>query len=324
MISRRAWLAGAVASTAALARRADAQAYPSRVIKMIVPFAPGGPADTMARLAAQQLSTRLGQSVIIDNRGGAGGTIAAKAAAGAEPDGYTLMFGNTATFSVGPAVYTNIGYDPIKNFAPIALFSVSTNLLVTDPKLPVQSVAELIAYAKANPGKVNFGSAGAGTVSHITGEYFARSAGITLMHIPYKGTGPALSDLLGGHIPTAFAPVPATHANVAAGLLRALAVTSTTRSSLLPDVPTMIEAGLPGFDASLYYGLVAPAGTPRPVIDRLNRELRAALASDEVKKQLGLDGTEITPGTPDEYAEFIDKDERKWSGLVKASGVEQE
>src|SRR5215212_2310613 len=153
MINRRAWLAGAVASSAGLTRRAHAQTYPSRVIKMIVPFAPGGPADTMARLAAQQLSTRLGQSVIIDNRGGAGGTIAAKAAAGAEPDGYTLMFGNTATFAVGPAVYANIGYDPLKNFAPIALFSTSTNLLVTDPKLPVRSVPELIAYAKTNPGK---------------------------------------------------------------------------------------------------------------------------------------------------------------------------
>src|SRR6266853_1862826 len=165
---------------------------------------------------------------------------------------------------------------------------------------------------------------GAGTASHITGEYFARSAGIALVHIPYKGTGPALTDLLGGHIPMAFAPIPASHANVSAGTLRALAVTSTTRSNLLPDVPTMVEAGLPGFDASLYYGLVAPAGTPRPVIDKLNKTLQAALVSDEVKKQLGLDGTEITPGTPEDYAAFIDKDEKKWLELVKASGVEQE
>ena len=158
----------------------------------------------------------------------------------------------------------------------------------------------------------------------ITGEYFARSAGITLVHIPYKGTGPALTDLLGGHIPMAFAPIPASHANVSAGMLRALAVTSKTRSSLLPDVPTISESGLPGFEASLYYGLVAPAGTPRPVIDKLNKELRAALASDEVKKQQGLDGTEITPGTPEDYADFINRDEKKWSQLVKASGVEQE
>jgi hypothetical protein len=170
--------------------------------------------------------------------------------------------------------------------------------LVVHPSFPARTVAELITYARANPGKINFGSAGVGTVGHITGEYFARSAGIRLVHIPYKGASPALSDLLGGHIPMAFAPIPATHANISAGLLRALAVTSKARNSLLPDVPTMIEAGLPFFDASLYYGLVAPAGTPRPIIDRLNEQLRAALASDEVKKQLGLDGTEITPGSP--------------------------
>ena len=198
------------------------------------------------------------------------------------------------------------------------------NSLVVHPSFPAKSVAELVAYAKANPDKVNFGSAGAGTASHITGEYFARAAGIKLVHIPYKGTGPALTDLLGGHIPMAFAPIPASHPNVSAGKLRALAVTSITRSSLLPDVPTMIEAGLSSFDASLYYGLVAPSGTPRPIVDKLNKALRDALGSDEVKKQLGNDGTEITPGTPEDYAGFIDKDEKKWSQLVKASGVEQE
>jgi tripartite-type tricarboxylate transporter receptor subunit TctC len=196
--------------------------------------------------------------------------------------------------------------------------------LVVHPSFPAKSVAELIAYAKANPGKVNFGSAGVGSVNHITGEYFARSAGITLVHIPYKGTGPALTDLLGGHIPMALAPIPPVHASVSAGLLRALAVTGKSRSSLMPDVPTIAEAGLSGFEASLYYGLVAPAGTPRPIIDKLNTELRAALASDEVKKQLAQDGTEIMPCTPEDYADFIDKDEKKWSGLVKASGVEQE
>jgi tripartite-type tricarboxylate transporter receptor subunit TctC len=198
------------------------------------------------------------------------------------------------------------------------------NSLVVHPSFNVKSVAELIAYAKANPGKVNFGSAGTGTVSHITGEYFARAAGITLVHIPYKGTGPALTDLLGGHIPMAFAPIPATHANVAGGTLRALAVTSQTRTTLLPEVPTIAESGLTGFDASLYYGLVAPAGTPRPIIDKLNETLRAALRSDEVKKQLAQDGTEITPSTPEEYAAFIDKEETKWSQLVKQSGAKEE
>ncbi len=304
--------------------RALAQPYPSRTITMVIPFPPGGSTSIVGRVIADKMSQLLGQSIVIDNRAGAGGTVGTRAVARSDPDGYTLLVGYTGTLAIGPSLYKNPGYDPRKDFAPIGMIGNAPTSLVVHPSFPAHTVAELIAYAKAHPGKVNFGSAGAGTVSHITGEYFARSAGITLVHIPYKGTAPALSDLLGGHIPMAFAPIPATHANVSAGLLRALAVTGTTRSSLLPEVPTMPESGLPGFDASLYYGLVAPAGTPRPVIDTLNKALRAALASDEVKKQLALDGTEITPGTPEAYADFIDKDERKWSELVKASGVEQE
>lgn len=278
---------------------AQAQSWPNRTITFIVPFPPGGSTSIVARVVADKMSQLLGQSIVVDNRGGAGGTVGTKAAAKAEPDGYTLLVGYTGTLAIGPSLYKNVGYDPRKDFVPIGMIG-------------------------ANPGKVNFGSAGVGTVSHITGEYFARAAGIKLVHIPYKGTGPALSELLGGHIPMAFAPIPATHANVNAGLLRALAVTSTTRNALLGEVPTMIEAGLPSFDASLYYGLAAPSGTPRPMIERLNKALRAALASEEVKKQLALDGTEITPGSPEDYAAFIDRDERKWSELVKASGVEPE
>ena len=261
---------------------------------------------------------------MIDNRPGAGGTVGTKAVAKSDPDGYTLVLGYTGTLAIGPSLYKKVGYDPRKDFAPIGMIGNAPNSLVVHPSFPAKTVAELIAYAKANPGKVNFGSAGVGTVSHITGEYFARSAGITLVHIPYKGTGPALTDLLGGHIPMAFAPIPASHPNVAAGLLRALAVTGKTRSSLMPDVPTMAEAGLPGFDASLYYGLVAPAGTPRPIIDKLNKALRDGARLRRGEEATGADGTEITPGTPEDYADFIDKDEKKWSELVKASGVEQE
>jgi tripartite-type tricarboxylate transporter receptor subunit TctC len=303
---------------------ARAQNYPNRSITLVIPFAPGGSTSIVGRVIADKMSELLGEKVVVDNRPGAGGTVGTKAVAKSDPDGYTILLGYTGTLGIGPSLYKNAGYDPRKDFAPIGLIGNAPNSLVVHPSFPAKSVAELIAYAMANPGKVNFGSAGAGTVSHITGEYFAASAGIKLVHIPYKGTGPALTDLLGGHIPMAFAPIPASHASVSAGMLRALAVTSTTRSSLLPDVPTISESGLPGFDASLYYGLVAPAGTPRPVIDKLNKTLQAALASDEVKKQLGLDGTEITPGTPEDYAAFIDKDEKKWSGLVKASGVEPE
>jgi tripartite-type tricarboxylate transporter receptor subunit TctC len=303
---------------------ARAQTYPNRNITLVVPFPPGGSTSIVGRVIADKMSQLLGQSIVVDNRGGAGGTVGTKAVAKSEPDGYTLLAGYTGTLAIGPSLYHNIGYDPRKDFAPIGSIGCSPSSLVVHPSFAVKSVAELIAYAKANPGKVNFGSAGVGTVGHITGEYFAHATGIHIVHIPYKGTGPALSDLLGGHIPMSFSPIATTSGNVKAGLLRGLAVTSVHRNALLPDVPTMIEAGIPGFDASLCYGLLAPAGAPRAVIDRLNKALREALASDEVKKQLELDGTEITPGTPEQYADFIDKDEKKWSELVKVSGVEPE
>jgi tripartite-type tricarboxylate transporter receptor subunit TctC len=310
-------LSGAVTQT-------HAQTFPARPITLVIPFAPGGSTSIVGRGIADKMSELLGEKVVVDNRPGAGGTVGTKAVAKSEPDGYTLVLGYTGTLAIGPSLFKKAGYDPRKDFAPIGMIGNAPNSLVVHPSFPVKTVAELIAYAKANPGNVNFGSAGAGTASHITGEYFARSAGISLVHVPYKGTGPALVDLIGGHIPMAFAPIPASHSNVSAGTLRALAVTSTTRSSLMPDVPTLAEAGLQGFDASLYYGLAAPAGTPRPIVDKLNKALRDALASDEVKRQLAADGTEITPGSPEDYADFIDKDEKKWSQLVKASGVEQE
>ncbi|HKU07985.1 MAG TPA: tripartite tricarboxylate transporter substrate binding protein [Bradyrhizobium sp.] len=303
---------------------AQAQDFPTRPITLVIPFAPGGSTTIVGRGVAEKMGELLGEKIIVDNRPGAGGTVGTRAVAKSEPDGYTLVLGYTGTLAIGPSLYKNVGYDPRKDFAPIGMIGNAPNSLVVNPTFPAKTLAELIAYAKANPGKVNFGSAGAGTASHITGEYFARAAGITLVHIPYKGTGPALTDLLGGHIPMAFAPIPASHTNVAAGKLRALAVTSTTRSGLLPDVPTIAESGIAGFDASLYYGLAAPAGTPRPIIDKLNKALRDALASDVVKRQLGNDGTDITPGSPEDYAGLIDKDEKKWAQLVKASGVEPE
>jgi tripartite-type tricarboxylate transporter receptor subunit TctC len=314
----------AVAALAAAFTPAQAQNYPTRPITLVIPFAPGGSTTIVGRGVAEKMGELLGEKIIVDNRPGAGGTVGTRAVAKSEPDGYTLVLGYTGTLAIGPSLYKNVGYDPRKDFAPIGMIGNAPNSLVVNPTFPAKTVAELITYAKANPGTINFGSAGAGTASHITGEYFARAAGITLVHIPYKGTGPALTDLLGGHIPMAFAPIPASHTNVAAGKLRALAVTSTTRSGLLPDVPTIAESGLPGFDASLYYGLAAPAGTPRPIIDKLNKALRDALASDEVKRQLGNDGTDITPGSPEDYAALIDKDEKKWAQLVKASGVEPE
>jgi tripartite-type tricarboxylate transporter receptor subunit TctC len=316
--------AAALALIACLQGGAAAQDYPTRPITLVVPFPPGGSTTIVARSVADKLSEALGQQIVVDNRGGAGGTVATRAVAHATPDGYTILLGYTGTLAIGPTLYPNCGYDPRKDFAPIGLIGHAPTSLVVHPSFNVHSVKELVAYAKANPGKVNYGSAGVGTVSHVSGVYFANAAGIELTHIPYKGTGPALTDLLGGHIPMAFAPIPATHANIAEGKLRGLAVTSAKRSSLLPDVPTIAESGIPGFEASLFYGLVAPAGTPRPIIEKLNKALRDALATDDVHKRLATDGTEPLASTPEEYAAHIDRDEIKWSKVVKDSGAKAE
>jgi tripartite-type tricarboxylate transporter receptor subunit TctC len=303
---------------------AAAQDFPNRPITFVVPFPPGGSTSIVARIVGEKMGELLGQQMVIDNRGGAGGTIGTRAVAKSAPDGYTLLLGYTGTLAIGPTLYPNVGYDPRKDFAPVGLIGHAPNSMVAHPAFTPRTVKDVVDYAKANPGKVNYGSAGVGTVSHVSGVYFANAAGIQLTHIPYKGTGPVLADLLGGHIPLAFAPIPATHANIAEGKLRGLAVTSARRSSLLPDVPTIAEAGIAGFEASLYYGIVAPAGTPRPIVDKLNQVLRAALDSADVRKRLATDGAEPTPSSPDEYAAFIDRDETKWSKVVRDSGAKAE
>jgi len=301
---------------------ASAQPYPNRPITLVVSFAPGGSTSIVARIVADKMAEALGQSIMVDNRAGAGGTIGTRAVAKSPPDGYTLLLGYTGTLAIGPTLYPNTGYDPRKDFAPIGLIGHAPNSLVVHPSFPAKSVSELIAHAKTNT--VHYGSAGVGTVSHVSGEYFASSAGIKLVHVPYRGTGPALADLIGGHIPMAFAPIPATHGPVSQGQLRGLAVTSAKRSSLVPDLPTIAESGIPDFEASLYYGIVAPAGTPRPIVERLNQALRSALGSDEVKRRLATDGAEPTPSSPEEYAAHIDRDEKRWSVVIKASGAKAE
>ena len=321
MISRRALLAGAVASSVGSASRANAQVYPNRVIKVIVPFAAGGPADTMARLATQQLSARLGQSVIIDNRGGAGGTIAAKAAAAAEADGYTLMFGNTATFAVGPAVYANIGYDPIKNFAPIALFSVSTNLLVADPNLPVQSVPELIAHAKANPGKINFASPGYGTPPHMIGEMFKQRAGVDIVHVPYKGTAAALTDIMAGQVQLTFENPSVLVQLIRDSKLKGLATTGEVRNPQAPELPTMIESGLPDFVSTSFTALAAPAGTPPEIVRRLNAELNAGLLSPELGSTFAKLGVGSRPLSTEEFGAFLVRENQKWSAVARTANI---
>jgi tripartite-type tricarboxylate transporter receptor subunit TctC len=314
----RYWRAAGLIIAMAIAApvAAAAQNYPTRPIMLVSPFPPGGSVSLVARIVAEKMSETLGQSMIVENRGGAGGTIGARLVAKSPPDGYTL--------AIGPSMYPNAGFDPRKDFAPIGRIGSAPTMLVVHPSVPVHSVAELIAYAKARPGEVNFGSAGIGTVGHLAGELLATMAGIKLTHVPYKGTGPAITDLLGGHIPMMFTPIPTAHAQAESGLLRALAVSSAQRSSLLPGLPTVAESGLPGYEAGLRYGLVAPAGTPRPVIERLNKELRLALAADDVRQRLATDGAETLPSTPEEYAADIDREEATWSKVVNALGLKGE
>ena len=303
---------------------AAAEDYPTRPIVLVSPFPPGGSVSLVARIVAEKMGETLGQSIIVENRGGAGGTIGARLVTKSPPDGYTLLLGYTGTLAIGPSMYPNAGFDPRKDFAPIGRIGTAPTMLVVHPGLPVHSVAELIAYAKAHPGEVNFGSAGIGTVGHLGGELLATMAGIRLVHVPYKGTGPAITDLLGGHIPMMITPIPTAHGHVASGTLRALAVTSAERSSLLPDLPTVAESGLPGYEAALRYGLVAPAATPRPIIERLNQELRVALAADDVRQRLAADGGEPLPSTPEQYAADIDREETTWSKVVNTLGLKGE
>jgi tripartite-type tricarboxylate transporter receptor subunit TctC len=322
----RNWRAAGLIIAMAIAApvAAAAQSYPTRPIMLVSPFPPGGSVSLVARIVAEKMSETLGQSVVVENRGGAGGTIGARLVAKSPPDGYTLLLGYTGTLAIGPSMYPNAGFDPRKDFAPIGRIGSAPTMLVVHPSVPVHSVAELIAYAKARPGEVNFGSAGIGTVGHLAGELLATMAGIKLTHVPYKGTGPAITDLLGGHIPMMFTPIPTAHAQAESGLLRAVAVSSAQRSSLLPDLPTVAESGLPGYEAGLRYGLVAPAGTPRPVIERLNKELRAALAAEDVRQRLATDGAETLPSTPEEYAADIEREEATWSKVVNALGLKGE
>jgi tripartite-type tricarboxylate transporter receptor subunit TctC len=303
---------------------ASAQDYPTRPVVLVSPFPPGGSVSLVARIVAEKMSETLGQSIVVENRGGAGGTIGARLVAKSPPDGYTLLLGYTGTLAIGPSLYANAGFDPRKDFAAVGRIGSAPTMMVVHPSLPVHSVAEFTAYAKQNPGKINYGSAGIGTVGQLAGELLATMAGLKLIHVPYKGTGPALTDLLGGHIPLMFTPIPTAHGQVESGLLRALAVTSAQRSSLLPDLPTVAESGLPGYEAGLRYGLVAPAGTPRAIVDRLNKELRLALAADDVRQRLAADGAETLPSTPEEYAADIDREETTWSKVVNALGLKGE
>ena len=315
-------LAGAVVAAGTLP--AAAEDYPTRPITLVVPYAAGGGNDVMARIVADKMSRILGQQIVIENKGGAGGSIATRQVAKAAPDGYTLGLGGTGTLAINPTLYQNVGYDPRKDLAPVGLIATSALVVVVNPQVEATTIPELIALAKREPGKLNYASAGVGSGVHLGAELFAFMAGIKLTHIPYKGSAPALTDLIGGHVSIYFSSLPPAVALVKDGKVRALAVTGRTRSPIFPDLPTVAEAALPGYEAVLHYGIVAPAGTPRPIIEKLNAALNAALAEEDVRARIATDGAEPLPTTPEQYAADIDREEAKWSKIVKLSGAKVE
>jgi tripartite-type tricarboxylate transporter receptor subunit TctC len=313
--------AGAVlaAFLAAPLRDAAAEDYPTHPITLIVPYPPGGGVDAMGRIVGQKLSALLGQQVVIENRGGAGGMIGTRDVSKAPPDGYTL-----GMILTGISLSPNAGYDIEKDFAPIGTVASTPMIVESNPSLPVKTLTDVIALAKKEPGKYSIGTPPAPTLNYFAAVLFNSMAGVEITVVAYKGTGPLTTDLLGDHVPLGVNTIPASVSQVQAGQLRALAVTAPTRSPALPEVPTSAQAGLPGYDVVQYYGLTAPAGTPRPIVERLNKELQTILQSDDMKKRLIDLGSEAVPGTPEDYAANIHREEGKWAALVKKLGLKLE
>jgi tripartite-type tricarboxylate transporter receptor subunit TctC len=302
---------------------AAATDYPTRPIRLIVPYPAGGGNDVVARLISDNMSVSLGQPIIIENRGGAGSTIGTRDAARSVPDGYTLLVANSS-FAINPSLYPDAGYDPKKDFAAIGMITSTPDLVLVNPSVTAQSVADLIAIARKEPGKVDFASTGTGATTYLSAELFATMANITLTAGPYKGVAPAVTDLLGGHVALMFCPMPSVVGLVRQGQLRALATTGAKRSPLFPGLPTVAEAGLPGYASEIHYGLVAPAGTPPEIVAKLNAALNAALADDKVRSRFLLDGGETQPGTPQAHADDIADEQAKWSAVIKKTGVTAE
>jgi tripartite-type tricarboxylate transporter receptor subunit TctC len=298
--------------------------YPNRPVTLIVPYPAAGGVDAMARVVAQKLSEAFKQQVIVDNRPGAGGTLGARVVAKASPDGYTLLLGHSGIVSINPSLYKNPGYDPRDDFEPVGLVASMPVALLAHPSFPATSLSEFIALAKARPGRINLGTSAVGTGSHLSAELFKSMAGIDVTIIPYKGPAPVMTDMLGGHVPVAFGVLPPALGAIGTGGLRAIAVTSQKRTSLLPDVPTFDESGMPGFDAVLHYGLLAPAGTPKEIVDQLNFELRRLIDTDDMKKRISAEGGDPLTSTPAQYAADIDKEEKKWRALVRRLGLRVE
>lgn len=303
------------------APQAHAQAYPSKTIRFVVPYPAGGPLDTVARLLGAKVGESVGQPVVVENKPGAGGNIGADIVAKSPADGYTILMGAVATHAINPSLYKSIPYDPIKDFAPVTQVASTPNVLVVNPGVPAKDVKELIAYAKANPGKLSFGSGSIGSAGHLAGELFKATAGVDMVHVPYKGAAPAMQDLIGGRIQLMFDNLASSLGQVKAGKVRALAVTTAKRSPLAPDLPTIAETGVPGFDISTWFGIFAPAGTPKPALDRLHAEFAKALAAADVRDRMTSMGAEPVGNTPDEFAAFVRSEGEKYSKVIRASGA---
>lgn len=319
-VSRRSFLGAAIAAPAVLLPRRARAAYPERPIRLIVPFAAGGAVDSVARVLGKALSANLGGSIVIDNRGGAGGVIGMEAVAHAPADGYTLLLSHSG-FAAMPGLYRDLPFDPARDFAGVVTAASGAYVLAVNSAEPFTSVADLIVYAKANPGRLTYGSAGAGSIIHLAGEFFKRTAAVELVHVPYKGAAPAITDLVGGQIRMMFAPAVNALPLAASGKLRALAVTSARRSRLAPDLPTVAESGLPGFEVTGWYGLAAPAATAAAAVARLNAEINRALASAETVEQLRQQGLEPVGDTPEQASAWIRTEVAQWTKVIRDAGI---
>jgi tripartite-type tricarboxylate transporter receptor subunit TctC len=303
---------------------AYAQDYPTRTVTLVVPYPPGGGVDAMARVVAEKLAGVLGQQVVVDNRAGGSGLVGTRTFIKSAPDGYTLFLGHTGSISINPSLYANAAFDPRKDFAPIGLIASMPVALLANPAFPAKTIGDVVAIAKKEGAKFNIGTSAVGTGGYLSAELFKSITGVDAAIIPYKGTGQVMNDLLGNHVPIAFGVLPPALGNLQAGTLRAIAVLSPQRFSLLPDVPTANESGLPGFESVLHYGVLAPAGTPRPIIDRLNAALRALVDTEQVKQRILAEGGDPMTSTPEEYAKDIDSEETKWGTLVRKLNLKVE
>jgi tripartite-type tricarboxylate transporter receptor subunit TctC len=323
-LSRLSPIAVLIAAALCTATANAAGAYPDRPVRLMLPFPPGGPSDIVGRMFAQKLSESFGQQVVIDNRGGAAGNIACEIAKNAAPDGYTLMQATVGTMSINPGLYQKLPYEPLRDFAPISLLTETPYLLVVNPNVPAKSVKELVALAKSQPGKMNFASGGVGTGNHFSGELFRMLSGIDVVHIPYKGSGVGMNDVLSGQVQFMFINLLPAAPFVANGRLRGLGVTSAKRSSAAPDIPTIAESGFPGYQSTSWHGLVAPAKTPAPILKQLHTELVKITQLPDVKKRMVAQGTDLIGSTPEEFRKVIQIESAKWAGVIKTAGIKPE